>query len=213
MTLETNHLFEGNPLSAQHKLRYESITKRNNWNVPFVRDMEYDNYDNPASYYLVNRNSFGRATGVSRLCSTSRPYMLEEHFPHLISKRPIPKDESIWETTRFCVDHNLPHNERKRILHKLVIAKLEFALDRDIKEIVAVTYPVLWRTIFIDSGWPAEWLGEVCKSDEGLKIVAGSLKVSQKTLANVRKTTGIKEKLIRYGQEKSVQQLTNRGAA
>jgi len=199
VTLENNHLFAGNPIFAQHRLRYKRIIERQAWDVPHIREMEFDSYDNPAAYYLIKRNAAGDAVGVSRLCSTERPYMLEEHFSHLITKYPIPKDQHVWETTRFCVDDSLTPEERKKILHELVLSHLEFALQRKIKNIVAVTYPAFWRTIFINSGWDVEWLGSVHKSTEGLKIIAGSLHVSEEVLKNVQKTTGIHDSVLSHG--------------
>lgn len=73
---ENNHLYFGNALCAQHKLRFESIIQRQKWDVPFIRNMEYDTYDNPAAYYLIKRDTQGNAVGVSRLYPTDRPYML-----------------------------------------------------------------------------------------------------------------------------------------
>ncbi len=204
VNIENNHIFSGNPLSAQHKLRYKSIIKRQQWDVPYIRDMEYDSYDNPAAYYLIHRNDQGQATGVARLYPTSRPYMIEENFPHLITKRDIPKASNIWETTRFCVDSSLPPCQRKEILRKIVIAHLEFALDHEIESIIAVTYPVIWRTIFVESGWPVEWLGGIHKSNEGLKMIAGNLKISQSVLDNVRKVTEIHHPVLNNGDQKLV---------
>lgn len=199
VTLENNHNFSGNPLCSQHRLRYESITKRQNWDVPSVRSMEYDSYDNPVAHYLVRRDPTGKAVGVSRLYPTDRLYMLEEHFSHLVTKKPLPKDENIWETTRFCVDATLSPEERKKILHELVVSHLEFALSRGIKNIVAVTYPVFWKNIFINSGWNVEWLGDVHKSEEGFKIVAGNLTISEDILAHVRHVTGIDTPILDFG--------------
>lgn len=207
VTVENSHYYTGNPLYEQHKLRFQSIIKRQNWDVPYVKNMEYDNYDNPAAYYLIKRNGEGKAVGVSRLCSTEKPYMLEEHFPHLITKAPLPKSKDVWETTRFCVDSSLSPQERKQILHHLVVAHLEFAIANNIKQIVAVTYPVFWKNIFINSGWPAEWLGNVHKSKEGFKMIAGRLKVSKMTLDNVRAVTGIQEPILDFRDETS--QRTN----
>ncbi|MGH1376251.1 MAG: acyl-homoserine-lactone synthase [Alphaproteobacteria bacterium] len=200
VTLENSHKFSGNPLYSQHRLRYESIIKRQNWDVPYVRHMEYDSYDNPVAYYLVKRNVTGQAIGVSRLYPTTRPYMLEEHFPYLITKTDIPKDIETWETTRFCVDSTLDTAERKRVLHELVVSHLEFALKMNIKNIIAVTYPVFWKNIFISSGWNVEWLGDVHKSDEGFKIIAGRLAVSEEVLTHVRHITGIDQPILNFGE-------------
>ena len=199
VTLETNHHFSGNPILEQHRLRYESIVKRQNWDVPTVRDLEYDSYDNPAAYYLVKRNERGEAVASSRFYPTDRPYMLQESFPHLVSKRDMPCDRAVWEGSRFCVKASLPPDERKRIVQELVVGYLEFALHHDIKSIIGIMYPVYWKNLFVKSGWNVEWLGEVHKSDEGHKIVAGDLKVSRGVLDHVRLTTGIRQPVLDLG--------------
>lgn len=200
VNIENSHLYSGNPLCAQHKLRFQSIIERQKWDVPYIKNMEYDCYDNPAAHYLIKRDHKGNAVGVSRLYPTELPYMLEEHFPYLITKQPIPKNTAIWETTRFCVDASMLPEERKKVLHFLVVAHLEFALQKNIEQIVAVTYPVFWRNIFINSGWNVEWLGDVHKSAEGFKMIAGALKVSEKTLSRVREITGIHHEVLNLKQ-------------
>jgi acyl homoserine lactone synthase len=162
--------------------------------------MEYDQYDNPAAYYLVWRDRGGKARGSSRLYPTDRPYMLEEIFPHLVSKIQLPKSTEVLEGSRFCVDAGLPPEMRKRIIQELIIGYLEFGLAQGIKSIVGVMYPAYCRNIFIRNGWDVEWLGDTAKSSEGHKIVAGSLTVSKEVLRSVRQTTGIHEAVLNYGE-------------
>lgn len=199
VTLKSNHLFDGNPIYEQHKLRYESIIKRQGWDVPTVDGMEYDSYDNPAAYYLVRRNRDNEAVGVSRLYPTDRSYMLQDAFSHLVTKIEMPREEAVWEGSRFCVARHLSPDERQRIIQEIVVGYLEFGLARGIRSIVGVMYPVYWRNIFIRSGWDVEWMGDVHKSDEGHKIIAGELKISAEVLARVRKTTGIYEDVLSFG--------------
>jgi acyl homoserine lactone synthase len=200
-SISTNHRFAGNPIYEQHRLRHECIVKRQAWNVPTIRNMEYDQYDNPAAQYLVWRDRDGKACGSSRLCPTDRPYMLEEIFPHLVSKAALPKSASVWEGSRFCVDARLAPEKRKRIIQEIVVGYLEFGLDQGITSIIGVMYPAYWRNIFTGNGWNVEWLGEPGKSEEGHKILAGLLPVSQAVLQNVREKTGIYKAVLNYGEE------------
>jgi acyl homoserine lactone synthase len=199
VTLENCHDFSGNPISEQHRLRYASIIQRQNWDVPTIRGMEYDSYDNPAAYYLIKRDNKGKAVGSSRLYPTDRPYMLQECFSHLVTKRDLPKSSFIWEGSRFCVDSTLPPEQRKKIVQEIVVGYLEFALANQIKSIIGVMYPVYWKNIFIKSGWNVEWMGEIHKSNEGHKIIAGDLKVSRDVLQHVRQITGIQKSVLNHG--------------
>lgn len=200
VSISTSHFFGGNPIYEQHRLRYECIVQRQSWKVPTIRNMEYDQYDNPAAYYLVWRDCEGKARGSSRLYPTDRPYMLEEIFPNLVTKMPLPKSAEVWEGSRFCVDSTLPPEMRKRIIQEIVIGYLEFGLAQSITGIVGVMFPAYCRNIFMRNGWDIEWLGEAGRSEEGHKIVAGMLHVSEAALQKVRQTTGIKETVINYGE-------------
>jgi len=201
VSISTNHLFAGNPIHEQHRLRHECIVERQSWNVPSIRNMEYDQYDNPAATYLVWRDKSGKARGSSRLYPTDRSYMLQEIFPHLVSKTPMPKSYRIWEGSRFCVDSSLPPEMRKRIVQEIILGYLEFGLDQRITRFVGVMYPAYWRNIFIKNGWDVEFLGEPQRSEEGHKIIAGSVRVSSAALSRVREATGIREPVLNYGED------------
>ncbi len=201
VSISSSHLFAGNPIYEQHKLRHECIVQRQAWNVPTIRNMEYDQYDNPAAYYLVWRDKAGKARGSSRLYPTDRPYMLQEIFSHLVSKIPLPQSSEVWEGSRFCVDASLPPEMRQRIIQELIIGYLEFGLAEGVTSIVGVMFPAYCRNIFIRNGWDVEWLGEISKSTEGHRIVAGSLSVSKAVLRNVRAKTGIYQSVLNYGEE------------
>ena len=190
--------FVGNPLYEQHKLRFESIIERQNWQIPNVNGMEYDQYDNPAAYYFVKRNATGNAIGVARLYPTDRPYMLSESFSHMVTNINLPHSDKIWEGSRFCVNSKLSPETRKSIIHELVLGYLEFAVANNIEAIVGLMYPVYWKNVFIKSGWDCEWLGDIHKSDEGHKIRAALLPVSKTVLANVRNITGIQAPVLNY---------------
>lgn len=205
VTLSTNHFFEGNPIYEMHRLRYQSIIKRQGWDVPTVGDMEYDVYDNPAAYYLIKRDNEGRAIGCSRLYPTDRPYMLKEAFAYLVSKAEIPQASDVWEGSRFCVAQHLLPEQRKSIIQEMVIGYLEFAQMHNIKSIVGVMYPIYWNNIFNKAGWDVEWLGDIHKSSEGHKIIAGNLKISKDTLGIVREKTGIHRSVLDHGTVKQQQ--------
>jgi len=200
VSISTSHFFSGNPIYEQHRLRHECIVQRQAWNVPTIRNMEYDQYDNPAAYYLVWRDADGKARGSSRLYPTDRPYMLEEIFPDLVSNVPLPKNSEVWEGSRFCVDSSLSPRMRKRIIQEIVVGYLEFGLAQGITGIVGVMFPAYCRNIFIRNGWDIEWLGEPGRTREGHRIVAGLLHVSEDVLRKVRRTTGIYETVINYGE-------------
>lgn len=199
VTIKNNHLFEGNPLYGQHQLRFRSIVERQKWDVPTVDDAEYDSYDNPATCYLIKRGNTGDVIGVSRLYPTNRPYMLQESFSYLVTKREMPSSADIWEGSRFCIEKNLHPEYRKEVIQEIVLAYLEFGLEHNIKQFIGVMYPAYWRNIFFRSGWDVEWLGGTHKSTEGFNIQAGAVTVSEENLMKVRKTLNIFEPVLNFG--------------
>lgn len=199
VTIDTAHYFSGNPIAEQHRLRFKSIIKRQDWSVPFFREMEFDQYDNPATKYVVYRDESGIARGVSRLYPTSLPYMLEQSFSDFVTSRPLPKSESIWEGSRFCIDENLAPTERKIIAREIVVAYLEVALANNVEGIVGLMYPAYWRNLFTSAGWNIEFLGEVTRLADGNRARAAFLPVSSSVLAKVREITGIKHCVTNFG--------------
>ncbi|MEI7668695.1 MAG: acyl-homoserine-lactone synthase [Pseudomonadota bacterium] len=199
VTLDNANKFTGNPLVDQHKLRFKSIIQRQNWDVPNYREMEFDQYDNPAAKYLIFRDENFVARGVSRLYPTTLPYMLEEVFPHFVTYRDIPKSHNILEGSRFCIDQTLQPDIRKRIAREIVIGYLEAALYFNIEAIVGMMYPAYLRSLFISNGWDIEYLGDIKILADGNKARAALLPVSEDVLAKVRQTTGIYENIVNLG--------------
>lgn len=199
VNLSNLHRFNNNPILAQHKLRYESITQRQGWDVPNYDGLEFDTYDNPATKYLVYRDNHGVALGSSRLYPTTLPYMLETTFSHFVTDIPMPKSEVVWEGSRFCVSKNLPAAERKKIINYIVLGYLEAGLQAGVEAIVGLMYPAYWRGIFSQAGWPVEFIGDAMKLDDGHVARAALLPVKNEILIKVRETTGISETVLNFG--------------
>lgn len=203
VNIRNNHLFLENPLASQHELRFRSIILRQGWEVPSYQKLEYDAYDNPAATYLVWRDYNKVVRGVSRLYPTDRPYMLKEVFSHL-SDNELPQSEEIWEGSRFCVDENLPITIRQQIIKELVVSYLEFGLANNIHAFIGLMYPAYWRNIFTKSGWAIEWLGEAEKLEDGKRVRAGKVLVSEEALNKVRETTGIYQSITSLLENNSI---------
>jgi len=199
VTVGNVNQFSGNALAAQHRLRFRSIIERQEWDVPNYGEMEFDQYDNPAAKYLVYRDGDNMAQGVSRFYPTTLPYMLEQVFSHFVTDREMPKSPRVWEGSRFCIDQTLPPQTRKRIAGEIVVAYLETGLRYGIEGIVGLMYPAYWRSLFINAGWEIRYMGEVTLLDDGNKARAAWLPVSEGVLARVRKTTGIYETVVNFG--------------
>lgn len=80
---ETAHM-HGETWISHHRLRHRLFVERQGWEVPTVRDLEYDEFDTPAAQYLIWIDSKGETRGAARLLPTTRPYMVKKLWPELI---------------------------------------------------------------------------------------------------------------------------------
>ncbi len=168
-----------------HQLRYKIFVLQRYWSgVHSIDGLEYDEYDGPAAHYLVWATRWGEVLGCLRLSPTDRPYMLKDKFPQLCDAPP-PSSLSIWEVTRLCVDQSLAPVARRRIKQDLLTALVEFSLRHDIRQLVAVTHPKLWQSVFISAGWNVEFLGEEKMLGDGIAR-AGLISISLDLLKIVR---------------------------
>ncbi|MEA2977115.1 MAG: hypothetical protein QOF19_2635 [Alphaproteobacteria bacterium] len=155
-SLKTAHRF-GDALASQARLRYRVFVQQRTLPHAFYDGMEYDEFDTPATVYLVWRDPAMIVRGLIRLVPTSVPYMMEKYWPHLCQSRELPKTESIWESSRVCVDRSYDPSLRKVIMPSLLCAVEEFSRHNGIQAAIGVT-----RQHLLDHFFPGkvQWLGE-----------------------------------------------------
>jgi len=195
VTYENVHLY-GSILPELHRLRYESFIQRQNYNVPSYKDMKYDNYDTPATVYLVWRGEDRKVHGLSRLAPTDRAYMIKDLWPHIVNKIPLPHSQRVWESTRFCVRNSLDKKLKKRIVAELICSGLEYSLQNGISSHIGVMPPLLWKVVFTNSGWPIEYIGDIARLDDGSKVVAARMPVNNENLHNVYAINGFTKPIL-----------------
>ncbi len=190
VTFENAYLY-GDVISSLFRLRYKAFVKRQSYDVPTFKDMEYDKYDNLSTSYLVWRDEHGVVRGTSRKAPTDRDYMIKDIWPEMVSDIDLPTSANIWESSRFCVDQNLNKTDRKKIIGDLACAGLEFGVQNEIEYFIGVMPPMIWKFVFVNSGWPVEFIGDITRLGDGSKIVAAKMPVSRENLKNVREVMGI----------------------
>jgi len=186
VTQENSHYY-GDVMPGMYRLRYRSFIQRQNYDVFSIRRMEYDMYDTPAAVYLVWRDSAQMVRGCTRMSPIDRPYMIKDIWPELIEDYDSIDISTTWEGSRFCIDKDLPPELRRSIHNELIVAMHEYALSLNLKSIIGVMQPGIWRHVFVNSGWPVYYLGKE-KRLEKERIVAGHLPVSEEILGCLRAT-------------------------
>ncbi len=117
------------------RARRELFIVHNKWDLPEVLGMEYDQYDTPASRWVVVYDDQGRVLAGNRLTPTTAKcgiysYMIRDAQRGLLDTIPAhlltdaaPVGDHIWESSRLFVAHDVPSSIRRRV-HAQLIAQL-----------------------------------------------------------------------------------------
>lgn len=143
-------------LASQARLRYEVFVERRRLPHSFHDGLEFDEFDTPAAKYLVWRDERRVVRGLARLLPTTRSYMLQTYWPHLVDDGAPPSSAGLWELTRVCVDKSLEPSVRRTVLPELLCGVQEYLSRTAGIGIVGVTREHLLNH-FIRGG--IRWLG------------------------------------------------------
>lgn len=117
------------------RARRELFIVHNKWNLPEALGMEYDQYDTPASRWVVVHDEKGQVLAGNRLTPTTATcgvysYMIRDAQRGLLDTIPAhllyeeaPVGPHIWESSRLFVSHDVPSSIRRRV-HAQLIAQL-----------------------------------------------------------------------------------------
>ena len=121
------------------RARRELFIVHNKWKLPEAMGMEYDQYDTPASRWVVVHDDMGRVLAGNRLTPTTTTcgiysYMIRDAQRGLLNTIPpnllykdAPVSDTIWESSRLFVAHDVPSSIRRRV-HAQLIAHLGTAV-------------------------------------------------------------------------------------
>lgn len=117
------------------RARRELFIVHNKWDLPEAMGMEYDQYDTPASRWVVVHDEEGRVMAGNRLTPTTThcgiyTYMIRdaqrgllETIPDTLLYEDAPVAPHIWESSRLFVAHDVPASIRRRV-HAQLISQL-----------------------------------------------------------------------------------------
>ena len=114
------------------RARRELFIVHNKWDLPEALGMEYDQYDTPASRWVVVHDDEGRVLAGNRLTPTTAKcgiytYMIRDAQRGLLDTIPAnlltdaaPVGDHIWESSRLFVAHDVPASIRRRVHAQLI---------------------------------------------------------------------------------------------
>jgi len=137
-TLSYENLHNHGELFANmFRARHRTFIVQNHWNLPEANGMEFDQYDTPASRWVVVHQLGEVLAGVRLTPTTHRcgiySYMIRdaqngllETIPAHLLFDPAPVDPQIWESSRVFVAEDVPANQRlmvqMQLIHEMVIS-------------------------------------------------------------------------------------------
>ncbi|RJF94671.1 GNAT family N-acetyltransferase [Oleomonas cavernae] len=196
-----NHAESGRLLHAMHAMRHQVFVAEKHWSLPVPaaqEGLEADQFDGPATVYLIRRDETGAVIASMRMLATTAPHTLTHVFRHLVTAA-LPTGPGVWESSRGCVraDHRNALDRRGHPAGDVLCAMLELALLREVHTITFVVTQRVWE-MFSALGWTMERLGDSDVLD-GEVTFPGLVRVNLATLKRTRAAFAISEPLLRIG--------------
>jgi acyl-homoserine lactone synthase len=128
------------------------------WDLPALDGrFEVDQFDNPATRYIICASPEGEHLGSLRLLPCNGPYLLGSVFSFLCEGEP-PVTPKIWEISRLCLSRAIRAPERRSVRDHLATAVTRFALQEGIQAYCCVA-DMPWYSQLLSFGWRCEPLG------------------------------------------------------
>ena len=126
-----------------YRLRKKVFHDQLGWDVPVVGDEERDPLDDLPCTYALSLGPDGAVNAGIRLIPTTQTTLLDLAFDGLVPDAFNFRSPTIWELSRYCVDHNLATDRLPTGLGlatlQLSLANFDYARRNGITHFIAVT--------------------------------------------------------------------------
>lgn len=185
-------------IAAMHEIRKRTFYDRLHWDVKTLRSWEIDEFDALNPLYLISIGQSGAVRGSLRLLPTTGPNMLADVFPELLADNYRIESATIWESSRFSVDHEAAIERSENLLNRttgeLLSGIVEVGLIAGLTEVVSV-YDAMFARILKRANCTAELIGKPKRIGDVMGYAA-LFEISERMLNNLRKAAGITESVL-----------------
>jgi N-acyl-L-homoserine lactone synthetase len=161
-------------IEQMFSLRKKVFYDRLGWDVRVKDGWECDQFDDLNPLYVLKLDDDGYVVASLRLLPTTGPNMLCDIFPELAPRDRVVRGPTIWESSRFCLDHGKQNarspNHVAMATAEIMSAVCEVGLASGLTHVVAVTDIFLER-IFRQMGCPGERLGQSQRIGKSIAVV------------------------------------------
>ncbi len=157
------------------RARKQSFIVQNNWDLPEVAGMEYDQYDTPASCWIAVHEGEKVLAGVRLTPTTARcgmySYMVRDAQKGMLESIPsnllydeAPIDPGVLDASRVFVAREVPSEQRMEVQIQLMEKLITTAKAMDAKQVLGLV-PAIWPRWIRRLGLVAEAAGPVMLVD------------------------------------------------
>ena len=181
-------------IHQMHVLRRIVFSERLGWSVNVKDGWEIDEFDAADPLYLLSIDPETKSVrGALRLLPTTGPNMLRDVFNCLLPEGDRIESATIWESTRFAIHPDWLEERSTNGLNlttgELLAGLTEVGLMIGLTQVVSV-YDARMVRILKRAGCPADVIGAPQRIGS-VMTYAGLFEVSNRTLENVRRASGI----------------------
>jgi acyl homoserine lactone synthase len=130
-------------ITSMHDFRREILVRTLGWSLPLIDGIERDQYDNDDAVYFVAQDAAKQVTACARLLPTISHCILSDLFGNILASASAPRDQAIWELSRFAANVRQSHEGRVLSLSQptldLLDSILEFAQRHSVRRLALVT--------------------------------------------------------------------------
>lgn len=185
--------------------------RRLGWNVTVRKGRELDRHDAENPLYLVAIDEGnGDIVGSARLLPTTGPTTFGDSFSELFEQPIDLASSTIWECGRFCV-HPAARSSGSlrnatRVSFELNLAICELGLRAGLTQIQAV-YDQFMVKVYERAAWQPTMLARSTRLGK-LPAYVGVWDVTQRTLAEMRRASGIADSVLETQQVPALREVS-----
>lgn len=171
------------PVAQYYRLRKKVFHDQLGWSVPVHGDQERDPLDDLPCTYALSLGLDGTVNAGIRLIPTTQTTLLDLAFDGLVPDAVDFRSPTIWELSRYCVDHDLAKERLPAGLGlatlQLTLANFDYARRNGITHFIAVTEERIFEmTNVFDLG--AELLAR--RTIDGCRVVCTLFSIDERAM-------------------------------
>ena len=186
-------------MEAMFRARAAVFHRRLGWNVSVTRGREIDRYDSENPLYLIAVDERSdEISGSARLLPTTGPTTFSERFSELFEAPIDLASATVWECARFCIHPTARSSgsirNAMRVSLEINLAVCELGLRAGLTQIQTV-YDQFMDKVYERAAWRPTPMARSTRIGK-LPAYVGVWDVTQRTLAEIRKASGIDRSVL-----------------